>query len=89
MAADGTAKAGKTVSVPVKVQGAAAGKNLKSLTTYVSHDGGKNWKKVPVKKGKITVKNPAKGKAVSFAAKVTDKKGNTSKVRIYSAYLGK
>lgn len=89
VAADGTAKAGKTVTVPVKVQGAAAGKNLKSLTTYVSHDGGKNWKKVPVKKGKITVKNPAKGKAVSFAAKVTDKKGNTSKVRIYSAYLGK
>lgn len=75
--------------MPVKVHGAAAGKNLKSLKTYVSYNGGKTWKKVTVKKGKITVKNPAKGKAISFAAKVTDKKGNTSSVKIYSAYLGK
>ncbi|WP_446459291.1 S8 family peptidase [Streptomyces rubiginosohelvolus] len=87
--ADGRAKAGKTVSVPVKVHGAAAGKNLKSLKTYVSYNGGKTWKKVTVKKGKITVKNPAKNKAISFSAKVTDKKGNTSSVKIYSAYLGK
>lgn len=87
--ADGRVKAGKTVSVPVKVQGAAAGKNLKSLKTYVSYNGGKTWKKVTVKKGKITVKNPAKGKAISFAAKVADKKGNTSSVTIYSAYFGK
>ncbi|WGP14620.1 S8 family serine peptidase [Streptomyces sp. SH5] len=87
--ADGRVKAGKTVAVPVKVHGAAAGKNLKSLKTYVSYNGGKTWKKVTVKKGKITVKNPAKNKAISFAAKVTDKKGNTSSVRIYSAYLGK
>ncbi|WP_449338116.1 S8 family peptidase [Streptomyces griseus] len=87
--ADGRVKAGKTVSVPVKVHGAAAGKNLNSLKTYVSYNGGKTWKKVTVKKGKITVKNPAKGKAISFSAKVTDKKGNTSSVKIYSAYLGK
>ncbi|WP_435836073.1 S8 family peptidase [Streptomyces anulatus] len=87
--ADGRVKAGKTVSVPVKVHGAAAGKNLKSLKTYVSYNGGKTWKKVTVKKGKITVKNPAKGKAISFAAKVTDKKSNTSSVKIYSAYFGK
>jgi subtilisin family serine protease len=87
--ADGRAKAGRTVSVPVEVHGAAAGRNLKSLKTYVSYNGGKTWKKVTVKKGKITVKNPAKGKAISFSAKVTDKKGNTSSVTIYSAYLGK
>ncbi|WP_449343298.1 S8 family peptidase [Streptomyces sp. C11-1] len=86
---DGRAKAGKTVSVPVKVHGAAAGKNLKSLKTYVSYNGGKTWKKVTVKKGRITVKNPAKGKAISFSATVTDKKGNISSVKIYSAYLGK
>ncbi|WP_307671514.1 S8 family peptidase [Streptomyces sp. V2I9] len=86
---DGRVTAGKTVSVPVKVHGAAAGKNLKSLKTYVSYNGGKTWKKVTVKKGKITVKNPAKGKAISFAAKVTDKKGNASSVKIYSAYFGK
>lgn len=86
---DGRAKAGKTISVPVTVQGSAAGKNLKSLTTYVSYNGGKTWKKVTVKKGKITVKNPAKNKAISFAANITDKKGNKSTVRIYNAYLGK
>ncbi|MEU0160480.1 S8 family serine peptidase [Streptomyces sp. NPDC006261] len=86
---DGRAKAGKTISVPVRVQGSAAGKNLKSLATYVSYNGGKTWKKVTVKKGKITVKNPAKGKAISFAANITDKKGNKSTVRIYNAYLGK
>ncbi|MFJ4968176.1 S8 family peptidase [Streptomyces sp. NPDC088755] len=85
---DGRAKAGKTVSVPVTVQGAAAGKNLKSLTTYVSYNSGKSWKKVTVKKGKITVKNPAKGKGISFSANVTDKKGNKSSVKIYNAYLG-
>ncbi|MFD3971733.1 S8 family serine peptidase [Streptomyces cyaneofuscatus] len=86
---DGRATAGKTISVPVTVQGSAAGKNLKSLATYVSYNGGKTWKKVTVKKGKITVKNPAKNKAVSFAANITDKKGNKSTVRIYNAYLGK
>ncbi|WP_441349288.1 S8 family peptidase [Streptomyces sp. NBRC 110465] len=89
LGADGRAKAGRTVSVPVKVHGAAAGRNLKSLKTYVSYNDGTTWKKVTVKKGRITVKNPAKNKAISFAAKVTDKKGNTSSVRIYRAYLGK
>ncbi|NEE43329.1 hypothetical protein G3M55_01755, partial [Streptomyces sp. SID8455] len=44
---------------------------------------------VTVKKGKITVKNPAKGKGISFSANVTDKKGNKSSVKIYNAYLGK
>lgn len=89
LSTDGRAAAGRTVSVPVTVQGSAAGKNLKSLTTYVSYNGGKTWKKVTVKKGKITVKNPAKGKAISFSANITDKKGNKSSVKIYNAYLGK
>ncbi|WP_411082004.1 S8 family peptidase [Streptomyces sp. cmx-18-6] len=86
---DGRAKAGKTLSVPVKVQGSAAGKNLKSLTTYVSYNNGKTWKKVAVKKGKISVKNPAKGKGIAFSANITDKQGNKSSVKIYNAYLGK
>jgi subtilisin family serine protease len=86
---DSRVTAGRTASVPVKVQGAAAGKNLKSLVVYVSYDAGKNWKKVTVTSGKISVKNPAKGKSISFKAKVTDKKGNTSSVSIYHAYFGK
>lgn len=89
VALDGTAKAGKTVSVPVTVQGAAAGKNLKSLTVYVSYDAGKTWKKTAVKKGKVSVKNPARKKSLSFKAAVTDKKGNKSSVAIYDAYFGK
>lgn len=86
---DGKVTAGRTASVPVKVQGAAAGKNLKSLTVYVSYDGGKTWKKTAVKSGKLSVKNPAKGKSISYKADVTDKKGNKSSVAIYNAYFGK
>ncbi|MFF8915307.1 S8 family serine peptidase [Streptomyces sp. NPDC015032] len=86
---DGKVTAGRTASVPVKVQGSAAGKNLKSLTVYVSYNSGKTWKKVSVKSGKISVKNPAKGKSLSYKADVTDKKGNKSSVTIYNACFGK
>ncbi|WP_443333264.1 S8 family peptidase [Streptomyces sp. CB01580] len=86
---DGKVTAGKTASVPVQVQGTAAGKNLKSLTVYVSYDGGKTWKKTAVKSGKLSVKNPAKGKSISYKADVVDKKGNKSSVAIYNAYFGK
>ncbi|MEV1024378.1 S8 family peptidase [Streptomyces sp. NPDC050264] len=86
---DSKVTAGKTQSVPVTVQGAAAGSNLKSLAVYVSYDYGTTWKKVTVKNGKISVKNPAKGKAVSFHAKITDKKGNLSTISVYNAYYGK
>ncbi|WP_344325456.1 S8 family peptidase [Streptomyces macrosporus] len=86
LALDGTAKAKATVSVPVKIQGSAAGKNLKSIGVYVSYDGGKSWKKLTVKKGAVSVKNPGKGKTVSFKANVTDKKGNTLSQTIINAY---
>ncbi|GAA2550962.1 MULTISPECIES: S8 family peptidase [Streptomyces] len=86
---DSKVTAGKKVTVPVTVEGAAKGKNLKSLYVYVSYDYGKTWKKTEVKKGKITVKNPAKGKAISFHAKIADKKGNKSTLSIYNAYYGK
>ncbi|MEU0002981.1 S8 family serine peptidase [Streptomyces sp. NPDC006314] len=85
---DSRVAAGKTVTFPVTVEGSAAGGNLKSLAVYVSYDG-KTWKKADVRGGKITVKNPAKGKSISFRAKITDKKGNTSEIKIYNAYYGK
>ncbi|MFD5797332.1 S8 family serine peptidase [Streptomyces diastatochromogenes] len=85
---DSRVEAGKTVTFPVTVEGAAAGSNLKSLTVYVSYDG-KTFKKVDVRGGKITVKNPAKDKAISFRAKIADKKGNTSTITVYNAYFGK
>ncbi|WP_436850527.1 S8 family peptidase [Streptomyces griseoloalbus] len=86
---DSKVAAGKTVKIPVTVEGAAKGKNLKSLSVYVSYDYGKTWKKTTVTKGAISVKNPAKGKAVSFHAKIADKKGNKSTISIYNAYYGK
>ncbi|MDC2955579.1 S8 family peptidase [Streptomyces gilvifuscus] len=86
---DNKVEAGKTVSIPVAVEGAAKGRNLKSLTVYVSYDSGKTWKKVSVAGGKIKVKNPAKGTSISFRANITDKKNNKSSVTIYDAYYGK
>ncbi|GGW31248.1 hypothetical protein GCM10010503_03670 [Streptomyces lucensis JCM 4490] len=85
---DSRVDAGKKVTFPVTVEGSAAGGNLKSLAVYVSYDG-KTWKKADVRGGGITVKNPAKGKSVSFRAKITDKKGNTSQITIHDAYFGK
>lgn len=35
------------------------------------------------------MKNPAKGKSISYRADVTDKQGNKSSVSIYNAYFGK
>ncbi|MEV7197417.1 S8 family serine peptidase [Streptomyces sp. NPDC093510] len=84
------APAGATQSVPVTVQGAAAGAgNLKSLAVYVSYDDGRTWKKVTVQGGKVAVKNPAKGEGVSLRARITDKDGNKSSVSIHDAYYGK
>ncbi|MFK4071035.1 peptidase S8, partial [Streptomyces sp. NPDC029674] len=84
------APAGATQSVPVTVQGAAAGAgNLKSLAVYVSYDGGGTWKKVTVRDGEVSVRNPAKDKGISLRARITDKDGNKSSVSLYDAYLGK
>ncbi len=86
---DNRVEAGRTVKIPLTVEGAAKGSNLKSLAVYVSYDYGQTWKKVTVKDGQITVKNPAKDKAISFHAKIADKKGNKSTISIYNAYYGK
>ncbi|MFE6284863.1 S8 family serine peptidase [Streptomyces sp. NPDC057877] len=86
---DGKVTAGRTATVPVTVEGAAKGSSLKSLHVYVSYDHGQTWKKLTVKDGKVKVKNPAKGKAISYHAKITDKKGNKSTISIYNAYYGK
>ncbi|MFI1015377.1 S8 family peptidase [Streptomyces sp. NPDC020965] len=88
VALDGTAPAGRLQSVPVRVQGAAAGANLKSLRVLLSYDYGVTWATVPVRAGKIVVKNPAKGKGIAFRAEIADKKGNTSRISIQNAYYG-
>ena len=86
---DNKVAAGTKVTFPVVVEGAARGSNLKSLSVYASYDYGKTWKKLTVKNGKVTVVNPKKGAAISFHAKITDKKGNKSTISVYNAYYGK
>ncbi|MGW9435475.1 S8 family peptidase [Streptomyces sp. NPDC055607] len=81
--------AGVPVLVPVTVQGAAAGGNLKALAVSVSHDDGKSWKSVEVRGGRISVKSPAKGGGIALSAEVTDKQGNTSTLTIHNAWYGK
>lgn len=88
-ALDSTVAAGRTVTYPVAVEGAGAGRNLKSLSVWASYDQGKSWQKVTVTGGKVTLRNPAKGKSVSLRATVVDKKGNMSTVTVFDAYFGK
>jgi subtilisin family serine protease len=86
--ADSTAKAGALAKVPVTIQGAAAGENLKSLTVEASYDG-TTWKKVPVINSTVLVLNPKAGQGISFRATLSDKQGNTLTQTIHNAYLGK
>ncbi|MCT9075158.1 S8 family peptidase [Streptomyces fulvoviolaceus] len=86
---DSRVEAGRTVTYPVTVEGAAKRLGLKSLSVYVSYDDGRTWKKTDVRNGRITVRNPARGKGISLRAKVVDKKGNGSTITIHNAYYGK
>ncbi|MGW1978970.1 S8 family peptidase [Streptomyces sp. NPDC001889] len=86
---DGTVPADRTVTFPVTVQGPAAGTGLKSLEVSVSHDGGTTWQRTPVTKGKITVRNPAKGKTVALRGEAADTRGGRASVTVYDAYIGK
>ncbi|WP_438818526.1 S8 family peptidase [Streptomyces brasiliscabiei] len=87
---DSTAPAGSKSTVRVTVQGAAAGRNLKSLAVYTRVSGtGQKWTEVTVRKGRFTQKTPAAGRTVSLRAEVTDRKGNRSTVTIHDAYSGR
>jgi hypothetical protein len=86
---DSRVEAGKKVTIPVTVQGSAAGRNLQSLSVWVSYDYGRTWTRLTVKHGTITYKNPAKGEGLSFHAKIADKKGNKSTISIYNAFYAK
>ncbi|WP_069169972.1 S8 family peptidase [Streptomyces griseus] len=88
LAWDSTAPAGDVQTFPVTVQGAAAGAELKTLRVLVSYDGA-NWLSVPVVAGRITVRTPEKGKAISLQAVVTDTSDNRSTVTIHNAFFGR
>ncbi|GAA2252650.1 S8 family serine peptidase [Streptomyces amakusaensis] len=87
---DSTAPAGATQTIPLHLHGTAAkANNVKSLTAHASYDGGKTWRKLTITNNKATVKNPAKGKAITLRAQVTDKQGGTAKVTVHNAFFGK
>ncbi|MFF8646210.1 S8 family serine peptidase [Streptomyces sp. NPDC015345] len=92
LALNGTAPAGGTLTVPLKVAGAAAGTGkIATLTVKVSYDGGSTWKTAPVTtdtKGARTakVKHPATAKAVSYRVYLKDTSGNTVTETITNAY---
>ncbi|MFJ9033785.1 S8 family peptidase [Streptomyces sp. NPDC102274] len=86
---DSTAAAGVRQSVPVTVQGSAAGRDLASPKMSVSYDGGKKWRRLAVHKGTVTVDNPAAGGSVSLRADITDQNGNAFSQTIIDAYRTK
>jgi hypothetical protein len=89
LALDSTARARAELSVPVTVEGPAAGRNLRSLSVHVSYDRGATWSGVPVHDGKVTVRNPKAGGSVSFKADVEDRTGNKLSQTIIDAYRTK
>ncbi|MDT9680977.1 S8 family peptidase [Streptomyces sp. TRM76323] len=86
---DGTVPARHLQLVPLTVQGAAAGGNLKSLAVYASYDDGKSWTALTVVDGRAVVRNPDQGKAISLRALVVDKQGNRSSLDVHQAYRGR
>ncbi len=88
----GTAPAGGTLDVPLRLGGAAAAPGrVAALTVKVSYDGGATWKPLTVTtdaKGarSVRVKHPAAAEAVSFQVDLKDKSGNTMRETITNAY---
>ncbi|UCM86603.1 S8 family peptidase [Streptomyces marincola] len=76
-----TSPAGRTVGVPVTVEGTGG-----ALALEVSTDGGATWRDLPVTGGIARVTNPAAGGSVSFRAEVTDPAGNVTTQTIIDAY---
>ncbi|PWG14100.1 peptidase S8 [Streptomyces sp. V2] len=89
----GTAPAGGTLAVPLRLAGPASGAGqVAALTVAVSFDAGRTWKPLTVAtdpKGarSVTVKHPAGAKAASFRIDLRDKAGNTVRETITNAYL--
>lgn len=88
----GTAPAGSTLKVPLKLSGAsAAAGRVAALTVRVSYDGGRSWKPLTVTTDargarSVSVKHPAIAKAVSFRVDLKDTGGNTVRETITNAY---
>ncbi|MGW2447868.1 S8 family serine peptidase [Streptomyces sp. NPDC001675] len=91
LSAASTAKAGRTLRVPVTVEGAAAGRNLRRLSVQVSYDEGHTWRPVQVNlvagdRRSVSLHHPDGARSVSLRTVLSDKQGNRSRQTIYSAY---
>ncbi|TDB72631.1 S8 family serine peptidase [Micromonospora sp. KC723] len=93
LAADNSAPAGQSLTIPVDVrrQDGAGTARVKSLTVDASYDGGKTWVKagvvhVPRHGWAAVVKHPAAAGYVSLRASAQDTDGNTVTTRIIQAY---
>ncbi|WNI21139.1 S8 family serine peptidase [Streptomyces sp. ITFR-16] len=83
------APAGRRIAVPVEIQGAAAGGNVRSLTVEASYDDGATWRKLSVRHGAASLRAPARGKGVALRAEVVDRQGNKSAYAVHNAFLGR
>ncbi len=93
LAADNSARAGRLLPIPVEVrrQTGAGTATVAKLTVDSSYDGGKTWRKVPVRRtgGGWTalVRHPDDASGhVSLRAHARDTEGNTVSTRILQAY---
>ncbi|MEO3976438.1 S8 family serine peptidase [Streptomyces sp. CAU 1734] len=69
-------------------KGVAPGASLLNAKALGDNDGGKSWKRLTVAKGKVSLRNPAKGKRISLRADITDKRGNRGLVTVHNAFIG-
>ncbi|WP_217144564.1 S8 family serine peptidase [Streptomyces sp. AC627_RSS907] len=83
-----TAKAGTTLTVPFRLQGAATKvSTLRKLAFAVSYDDGRTWKETTAVGGEhLKLRSPAKPGPVSLRVTLTDAKGNTLTQTIHRAY---
>ncbi|MFI6948157.1 S8 family peptidase [Streptomyces sp. NPDC050422] len=89
LALDSTAAAGARQSVPIRIQGSAAGRNLAALKVSVSYNGGATWRRLSPRDGAVTVTNPPAGGSVSFRAEGVGPKGSAFSQTIIDAYRTK
>ncbi|MDN3270362.1 hypothetical protein [Streptomyces sp. MA15] len=84
-----TAEAGRSLRVPLTVEGAAAGGHLGSLTVRASYDDGRTWRRAPVRGGErksVLLHHPRDARTVSLRTVVSDKRGNVGRQTIHSAH---
>ncbi|MER6010647.1 hypothetical protein [Streptomyces bluensis] len=85
---DSTAKAGRRLDVPFRIEGASAGRQPAKVAFEVSYDEGATWQSAEAVGGThLSLRHPAEPGSVSLRAELTDDSGNTLVQTIERAYL--